>query len=77
MINFVTGWSKYLLSITDKESRRKAKICDKCDEIKRDSVYEVIKGDEIKEVSGAMCNKCKCPISAIIRSNKKCPLNKF
>lgn len=77
MKNFFVGWSKYLLSITDEEATRKAKICDKCDFIKRESIYEEIKGDEIVEVSGAMCNKCKCPISAIIRSDKKCPINKF
>ena len=77
MIELVKGWYNHLNSITDDKARVKAETCIKCEHLKKNSIYEIIKNDKIKEVSGTMCGKCKCPIGAVIRSNKKCPINKF
>lgn len=77
MKNFVQGWYRMLLGKTDDEAKRKAAICDACPHIVRDSLYEDFINDKIVEVSGSACAKCSCPIGAVIRSNKKCPVNKF
>jgi superfamily II helicase len=76
--NIINGWWSYLNSneLTPKELKR-AKICAECPHRKYSNTIKVLVKDEIKEIQGFICNECKCPLSAKIRSNDNCPLNKW
>lgn len=77
MIEFIKGWSKYILGseITEDE-KNKANICFDCDK-KYKGNLTILKDGKFKEIEGWQCSECFCPLSAIIRSDKKCPINKF
>lgn len=76
MKNFFTGWGNFLLGLNTKEAKRKANICLDCDHLESGKI-EIIKDNKIKEISGAICGKCKCPLSAKLRSDDKCPIGRF
>ena len=76
IFNFIQGWTNFVLNLENDSAKEKAKICLECDYLKKGKI-EIIKDNEIKEISGFICGKCKCPLPAKLRSNSKCPLNKF
>lgn len=76
VFNIIEGWANYVLNLKTIEAKRKASICNDCLH-KKYTGYEVIQDNSIKEIQGFICNKCKCPLSAKLRSNSKCPLKKF
>lgn len=55
--------------VTDEEKRR-AKICQGCEDRTYSKYLELIKS-EIEEVQGQYCNDCKCPLVAKIKTKNK------
>ena len=73
--NIVEGWSNYINDITEPYAIDRAKICGGCEFNKHGKLLIFVK-DAIKEIEGNYCDKCKCPLSAKIRSqNEKCDLD--
>lgn len=63
--------------VTEELARARAKECAECAELKNGVITAFI-NDDLKEIKGTYCNKCKCPTSAKIRSEKEtCPLKKW
>lgn len=75
MIEVIKGWKNFILGL-NKNAREKAKKCVTCKH-KTKGKIEFIKDSTIKEIEGFICGKCKCPLSAKLRSDDKCPLGKF
>jgi len=76
--NILNGWKNYLdkSQITESLARQRAIVCAACPHAKQGRLLAFIK-DSLTEVEGAYCNKCKCPLSAKVRSTDVCPLNKW
>ena len=72
----VKAWLNVWNGLTTEEHKRKAKICEECPSRKYSKYLDFI-DDDLKEVKGFICNECKCPLIAKIRSTDKCPLNKW
>lgn len=75
--NIVNGWKNLIdkSEVTEALAERRAAICTLCPHLKHGKLLTFIK-DDLKEMEGHYCDKCKCPISAKIRSEKeKCDLN--
>lgn len=75
--NIIKGWSSLLLGLNSDLARQRAVICKRCPEAV-DGIFEEFINDEIVEIQGKKCGKCKCPLSAKLRSeNENCPLGKW
>jgi len=72
------GWKNFLgkTEVTEAHAKQRATICAACPNAKQGRLLAFIK-DSLTEVEGAYCNKCKCPLSAKVRSNDVCPINKW
>lgn len=77
--DIIQGWKNYLGDKPlNNEEQRRVSICDKCPNKKFSKTISVFVDDDIKEVEGFVCNVCKCPLSAKIRSkHSRCPVNKW
>ena len=53
----------------EQQYSNKVIICNECEHIK---LFKIV--DNVKIY---YCNICKCPLSAKLRSNDNCPINKF
>ena len=71
------GWWTYLFMSLPPEAKKKAKICDTCDSKVIGTYEDILPDYSIKEVQGYKCGECNCPLSTLLRSNKKCELGKF
>ena len=71
VITILKAWNKVFKGITTDEHKRRAKICKGCDEAIKRPILSLIK-DELKEIEGMACGRCKCPLVAKIRSNDIC-----
>jgi hypothetical protein len=71
------GWWVYLFSTLPETAKAKAKICQACDKKEFGTYEEFLPDYSIKEVQGYKCGICKCPLSTLLRSEKKCKLGKF
>ena len=76
MKEILKGWGNFALGLKTKEAKKKAEICLDCDHLENGK-FEIIKDNKIKEISGAICGVCKCPLSTKLRSDDKCPKGKF
>lgn len=75
MLNqILSGWRNFLDKSEVRESiaKKRAEICGACPNAKQGKLLAFIK-DSLKEVEGAYCSLCSCPLSAKIRSNDICP----
>ena len=72
------GWKNYIdkSEVVEKVAEQRANICSVCPHAVKDKILIFVK-DDFKEVEGLVCDLCKCPLSAKIRSNSKCDLNKW
>lgn len=72
------GWGNYLdkSEVIEAQAQFRADICSECHKAKKGKVLTFVK-DNLKEIEGYYCDECKCPLSAKIRSNDKCPLGKW
>lgn len=71
----VTGWRNYIIEnpVTEREAKRRSKICSCCEHAEKSGILVLIVKDNIKEIQGYKCDICDCPLSAKIRSNEsKC-----
>jgi hypothetical protein len=74
--NIVTGWWNFMLKDEGSTAlaEKRAAHCASCIHRKHGALTAFI-NDELKEVQGTYCNKCKCPLSAKLRTpNEQCPL---
>lgn len=74
----LSGWKNYLDKgeVTEEIAKQRAAICSGCPHAKQGKLLAFIK-DTLKEVEGAYCNACGCPLSAKVRSNDICPKYKW
>tara|TARA_R110002012_G_C11185411_1_gene557654 strand:- start:99 stop:344 length:246 start_codon:yes stop_codon:yes gene_type:complete len=72
------GWQNYLdESNIDKEIvNKRATICSECKHAKQGKLLTFIK-DRLQEIQGYYCGLCKCPLSAKVRSETKCDIDKW
>lgn len=78
--DILSGWKNYIVDdpLTDELAKQRAKICSGCDYAKEGVFTALLKDYRLKEIEGKYCDKCKCPLSAAVRSkSKKCPLKKW
>ena len=76
--DILTGWKNYIdkSEVIESVAKERASICSTCPFAIKDKILTFVK-DDFKEVEGYVCGKCKCPLSAKIRSESKCDLNKW
>jgi hypothetical protein len=76
--NILTGWKNYLgkSEVTEGKAKGRAAICAVCPHAKHGKLLTFVK-DRLKEIEGAYCSACGCPLSAKVRSNDICPENKW
>ena len=74
----LSGWKNYLSKseVTEATAQQRAIICASCPNAKQGRLLTFVK-DTLKEVQGAYCNACGCPLSAKVRSNDICPEHKW
>lgn len=77
--NVFTGWLNYIFENEDvnESAKEKAKICFECPEKVKGSYEKLMPDFSLVDVEGFKCNKCGCPLSTKLRSDDKCPLDKF
>lgn len=79
MINkILSGWKNYLnkSEVTEAVAKERAALCASCPHARQGKLLTFVK-DNLKEVEGAYCSQCGCPLSAKIRSNDICPVKKW
>lgn len=77
--NILQGWANFIdkSEVTEELAFFRANKCSDCPNAKKGKLLAFIK-DDLKEVQGAYCSICKCPLSAKVRSiNEKCPIDKW
>jgi len=77
-VTILQGWKNFIdkSQVTEDKAKERANICAECPEAKKAMLLAFIE-DELKEVEGAYCKQCGCPLSAKLRSNDICPLKKW
>ena len=77
--NVFAGWLNYIFENEDvnQTAKKKAKVCFDCPEKIKGTYEKVMPDYSLVEVEGFKCNKCGCPLSTKLRSDDKCPLDKF
>lgn len=74
----IRGWKNFVSKseLTESEALKKAKICAECPFIEKAFLLSYVKeSEDFKQIEGFRCGLCKCPTSALIRSNKACSDN--
>jgi hypothetical protein len=74
----LNGWKNYIdkSEVTENLAKQRAAICSACPCAKYGKLLAFVK-DSLKEVEGAYCSLCSCPLSAKVRSTDICPENKW
>lgn len=75
--NILNGWQNFIhkSEVTEKVALDRAKHCLRCEHKLFSKTLKAFVKDELIQVEGFICKKCKCPLSAKLRSEKeKCPL---
>ena len=67
----MNAWLRVWKGLTTPEDKRRASICEVC-EFRNHTKFLDYVNDDVKEVQGFICGKCKCALSAKIRSKDKC-----
>jgi hypothetical protein len=77
--NIINGWKNFILKseVTELIAVERAIKCVECRHAKNGFLTAFI-NDDLKQIKGVYCEKCKCPLSAKLRSeNEKCPIGKW
>lgn len=80
IFNILNGWQNFISKseVTELLAVERAKHCNDCEHKVFSKTISSFVKDELIEVSGFICGKCSCPLSAKIRSkNEKCPIKKW
>lgn len=74
--NVINAWGNFIINNEEANIRAKkrANICKDCVFIKEHPLLNIIKDNEIPEISGKYCKDCGCPLSAKTRSTTECNL---
>jgi hypothetical protein len=74
----LSGWKNFIdkSDVVETVAKERAAICAACPHAKQGMLLAFIK-DTLKEVQGAYCDECGCPLSAKIRSIDICPKHKW
>jgi len=74
----LTGWKNFIdkSEVVEQVAKDRAAICSACPHAKQGKILAFIK-DTLKEVEGAYCDQCGCPLSAKVRSSDICPKQKW
>jgi hypothetical protein len=75
-ITIIKAWINVFKGITTAKHKERYNVCKYCPSAEYKPYLDFI-NDELVDVKGMICNECKCPLVAKIRSNDKCPLNKW
>lgn len=71
----ITGWKNVIFENpeVERQAEARAQVCGKCP-FAVEGAWEIIKDRRIEEVSGMVCSRCSCPLSAKLRSPQEtCP----
>ena len=76
--SILSGWKNFIAKseVAESKARKRAEICSACPNAKKGKLLAFIK-DNLQEIEGYYCDECGCPLSAKLRSNEICPLNKW
>lgn len=74
----LSGWKNFLnkSEVAETIAKERAAICAACPHAAQGKVLAFVK-DSLKEIQGAYCKACGCPLSAKVRSNDICPKHKW
>ena len=74
----LSGWKNYLSKsdVIEAVAQHRALLCDNCPHARQGKLLTFI-NDSLKEIEGAYCSICKCPLSAKVRSTDICPIHKW
>jgi len=75
--NILEGWHNFIFKseVTEQLKKERAKHCIDCKHKKFSKTLKAFIKDDVVEVEGFRCNKCKCPLSAkLLSKNENCPL---
>ena len=74
----LSGWKKFIIKceVTESLAKQRAQICSACPNARKGKILAFVK-DSLTEIEGAYCQKCGCPLSAKVRSNDICPIQKW
>ncbi|MBW2961276.1 hypothetical protein [Mesonia aestuariivivens] len=85
--DILNGWKNYLIEnpVIEEVAKERSKICatsgpngNKCTHLSKGKFTSMLRDYKLHEIEGYYCSKCKCPLSAKVRSkNEKCPINKW
>ena len=76
----LNGWKNYLIEdpVIEEVAEKRASVCKICTHLKKGKFTSMLKDYKLHEIEGHYCDKCKCPLSAKVRSqNEKCPIDKW
>lgn len=73
------GWKNYTFpnKKVEESAKKKAKICAKCLHAVNSVWDEILPDATLQEVKGMKCDLCDCPLSTLLRSDKKCEDGRF
>ena len=73
------GWKNYTFpnKKVEESAKKKAKICAKCLHAVNSVWDEILPDATLQEVKGMKCELCDCPLSTLLRSDKKCEDGRF
>jgi hypothetical protein len=74
----LSGWHNYLSKseVSENLAQQRAAICAVCPHAKQGKLLAFV-NDSLKEIEGAYCAVCSCPLSAKVRSIDICPQQKW
>ena len=76
MVTIAKAWWRVFTSDLNQRDRDRANICKDCTKAVQKKYLDFI-NDELKEVKGMVCGECNCPLIAKVRSEDRCPLEKW
>lgn len=79
LARITNGWKNYMFTnpLVEELAKVRSEICADCDQAKESEFLKSVLG-KVEKVSGMICDNCKCPISAKVRSVKEsCPLDNW
>lgn len=81
MINLIIGFSNHKkhnkINTRNKSWDIRYSICKQCEYAVNSIVFSKITENRYTKIKGKKCSKCNCCLSYKIRSNSKCPINKW
>jgi len=79
LFHIMQGWKNYTFTNkqVEESAKIKAEICAKCTHAVNSVWDEILPDATLQEVKGMKCELCDCPLSTLLRSDKKCEDGRF